>query len=99
MSRGHFVSLLALGLLAVPQSSNHPAFELFSQDNSGPAESAAWDVLTKGVDDSDASHRKTAVAATGTIGPMKEAVEMVERGLQDKDREVRQVAATTLGEM
>lgn len=91
--------MLAIGLLAVPQSPKHPAFELFSQDANGPVEGAAWDTLTKGVDDGDASHRKTAFAAIGTIGPMKEAVEMVERGLQDKDREVRQVAAATLGEM
>ncbi len=91
--------MLAIGLLAVPQSPKHPAFELFSQDANGPVEGAAWDALTKGVDDGDASHRKTAFAAIGTIGPMKEAVEMVERGLQDRDREVRQVAAATLGEM
>jgi len=97
--KGHFASLLAIGLLVVPQSIKNPAFELYSQDNGGPAEGSAWDALTKGVDDSDPGHRKTAFAATGTIGTMKEAVEMVERGLQDKDREVRQVAANTLGEM
>lgn len=96
--RGNFVSVLALGLLAA-QSSKHPAFELFSQDVTGPAEAAAWDTLVKGVDDGDAKNRKTALAAAGTIGPMKEALDMVARGLQDKDREVRQVAATTLGEM
>jgi len=62
-------------------------------------EGAAWDVLVKGVDDDDAAHRKAAIAATGTIGAIKEAVEMVERGLQDKDVQVRQTAAATLGEM
>ena len=96
--RGNFGYLLAL-LLVLPQSSKHPAFELFSQDVTGPAEAAAWDTLIKGVDDGDAQNRKTALAAAGTICPMKEALEMVARGHQDKDREVRQVAATTLGQM
>lgn len=51
------------------------------------------------MEDSDANHRKTAIAATGTIGPMPEAVELAERGLQDKDSSVRQATAATLGEM
>lgn len=99
--RRYFAPFLILGLLALPHSSKHPALELFSQDGAkaAPAVAGAWDVLVKGVDDNDATHRKAALAATGTIGPLKEAVEMVQRGLQDKDQEVRQTAADTLGEM
>jgi len=99
--RDHFAPLLLLGLLVFPQSARHPAFELFSQEGvtTREAEGEAWDVLVKGVDENDAAHRKAAIAATGTIGPMKAAVEMVERGLQDKDVQVRQIAAATLGEM
>lgn len=64
-----------------------------------PAEMTAWDTLKQGVADSDAAHRKTAVAAIGTIGPNSEAVQIVAASLQDKDSGVRQTAANTLGEM
>ena len=83
-----------IGLLAVPASFRQ---ELFSQEPA--SDSSAWDVLRKGMDDGDAQHRKTVVAAIGTIGPEPEAVKLVVRGLQDKVTLVRQTAAATLGEM
>jgi len=86
--------------LAFPQANNTVA--LFSQSTdqtSNPALAAAWDVLNKGIDDGDAAHRRTAIAAIGTIGSSKEAVQMVVRGLSDKDTQVRETAARTLGEM
>jgi HEAT repeat protein len=98
----HLGSLLLIGLLATPSSSRRGDFELFSQEASaatGPLDSAAWDALRQGIDDKDAQHRKTAIAAAGTIGDDPEAVKLVEHGLQDKDTEVRQTAAATLGEM
>jgi len=62
--------------------------------------SAAWDVLNKGLADGNANHRRQALAATGSIGPENDqAVKLVEDGLQDKDPLVRQTAATVLGEM
>lgn len=64
-----------------------------------PAEMTAWDTLRQGVADSDAAHRKTAIAAIGTIGPNSDAVKLVTEGLQDKDAGVRETAANTLGEM
>jgi HEAT repeat protein len=64
-----------------------------------PAEMTAWDTLKQGLAESDAAHRKTAIAAIGTIGPNSEAVQLVARGLKDKDSQVRQTAANTLGEM
>jgi len=64
-----------------------------------PAEMTAWDTLRQGVADSDAAHRKTAIAAIGTIGPNSDAVKLVMEGLQDKDASVRETAANTLGEM
>src|ERR1041385_2430346 len=70
---------------------------LFAQTKE--SETAAWDVLTSGVTDGDANHRKSAIAATGTIGNDKRAVSLVERGLQDKDVVVRQTSVATLGEM
>jgi HEAT repeat protein len=77
-------------------------FELAAQDTrgfSGPASSEAWETLSKGLSDGNAEHRKKAIAAAGTIGPVKEAVEMVVKALQDKDTSVRQAAAVALGEM
>lgn len=64
-----------------------------------PAEMTAWDALRQGAMDSDPKHRQTALAAVGTIGPEREAVELVEGGLKDKDSDVRMTAAQTLGEM
>jgi HEAT repeat protein len=59
----------------------------------------AWDTLKDGLADNDVEHRKNAVAAIGTIGATPEAVQKVERALQDKDAQVRQTAAITLGQM
>jgi HEAT repeat protein len=64
-----------------------------------PAQMTAWDTLKKGMADGDAAHRKTAIAAIGTIGPDSQAVELVVGALKDKDMGVRQIAANTLGEM
>lgn len=100
--RGHLGSVLLIGLLAIPLTSRRGDFELFSQDATAvtaPLDSAAWDALRQGIEDKEAQHRKTAIAAIGTIGVDPEAVKLVERGLQDKDTEVRQTAAATLGEM
>jgi HEAT repeat protein len=100
--RGHAGWVLLAGLLAIPLTSKHGDFELFSQDatrTTTPADSSAWDALRSGVDDKDAQHRITAIAAIGTIGDNPEAVKLVVRGLQDKDSEVRQTAAATLGAM
>jgi len=64
-----------------------------------PSETAAWAALQQGLADSDAHHRKTAIAAAGTIGNESNAVKLVADKLQDKDSDVRQAAALTLGEM
>jgi HEAT repeat protein len=100
--RGHVGSILLIGLLASPLTSKRGDFELFSQDATAalaPLDPRAWDALHLGIDDKEAQHRKTAIAAIGTIGDDPEAVKLVERGLQDKDSEVRQTAAATLGAM
>ena len=106
MTRAQITYLLAAGILAFPP---HPldnlrigTFELASQDTTGltgPPNVAAWDTLNKGVNDGDVEHRKKAIAAAGTICSDKQAVELVARGLKDKDLVVRQTAAATLGEM
>jgi HEAT repeat protein len=59
----------------------------------------AWGLLALGLQDSDAEHRKTALAGLGTLGAFPQAVQMVAKVLQDKDILVRQTAAATLGEM
>ena len=60
---------------------------------------ASWDVLKDGALDNDVEHRKNAVAAAGTIGPDPQAVQTVRIALRDKDAQVRQIAAATLGQM
>lgn len=106
MTRAHITYLLAAGILAFPphplDDSRIEAFELASQETTGltgPPNVAAWDTLNRGVNDGDAEHRKKAIAAAGSVGPEKQAVELVARGLKDKDILVRQTAAATLGEM
>jgi HEAT repeat protein len=64
-----------------------------------PATSAAWQVLDKGLGDSNPEKRRQAIAAAGSMGPTPEALKIVEHGLQDKDTLVRQTAAAELGEM
>jgi HEAT repeat protein len=59
----------------------------------------AWDTLRDGLADNDVEHRKSAVAAIGTIAADPQALQMVEHALQDKDPQVRQTAAATLGQM
>jgi HEAT repeat protein len=105
MTRAQITYLLAAGILAFPprpvDNLRIGTFELASQDTTGltgPPNVAAWDTLNKGVDDGDAEHRRNAIAAAGTICD-KQAVELVARGLKDKDLLVRQTAAATLGEM
>jgi HEAT repeat protein len=82
-------TLAAAGTLAIPQSSVP----------SGSPDMQAWGVLKQGLEDSDVEHRKKAITAIGTIGDVPEAVQMVGKGLQDKDRIVRQTSAAALGEM
>ena len=100
----YLISFLIAGILAVPLSNI-----VFSQEaTQAPASTAsstsslssmAWNVLNDGVADKDAEHRRDAVAALGTIGPAPQAVHLVEMALQDKDQQVRQTGAVTLGEM
>ena len=91
--------VVAAGTIS-PQPPGKPAAaHVSSRPPQTPAEMTAWDTLKQGVTDGDAAHRKTAIAAIGTIGPRSDAVNLVEDGLHDKDAGVRQTAANTLGEM
>ena len=60
----------------------------------------AWETLKSGIDNGDADHRKEALAACATMGPIPRGVQMA-RGLllNDKSTSVRQSAADALGEM
>lgn len=88
-----FTSLVAISVLASAQS------PCPLPRDPGPARTIAWEVLNQGLNDSDADHRKKAIAALGTVGPVPEAVQAVAKCLQDKDTPVRQLAAESLGEM
>jgi HEAT repeat protein len=61
--------------------------------------SNAWQVLEKGLSDSNPEKRRQAITAIGSIGPTADALKIVEHALQDKDTLVRQTAAAELGEM
>ena len=92
-----FHSLLIAGLLMLPQSQTIRSEEIAQAPTE--AVSKAWSILKDGVADNDVKKRKNAVAAIGSIGADPQAVKMVEQALQDKDQEVRQTAAATLGQM
>jgi HEAT repeat protein len=61
---------------------------------------AAWDVLKKGLQESNPENRKIAAAALGGTGLAPKSINLLEETMaNDKDPEVRQAAATSLGEM
>ncbi len=59
---------------------------------------AAWDVLKKGLADTNPDRRKQAVLAIGAIGPAPEVVELLTLALRDKDVTIRQTAAAEIGD-
>jgi HEAT repeat protein len=66
----------------------------------GKSDSAeAWEVLSSGAKNKNSIRRAEAIAALGTLAPTRGVVRLVERGLEDKDAGIRELAARTLGEM
>lgn len=59
----------------------------------------AWDMLWAGAHSSDAAKRSSAIRALGLLPPSPLVVKLAEDALQDQDSEVREAAATALGEM
>lgn len=59
----------------------------------------AWKILADGVADEKAEKRADAIAALATIGPRPAVLRLVEARLTDKEAEVRQTAAASLGAM
>jgi len=59
----------------------------------------AWEVLKQSLVDKNPDKRRQAVASTGSIGLMPEAIRLVEEALHDKEPMVRQTAAAELAEM
>jgi len=102
MSTGRASTIAAvLGLLTIGTTSRHAVFNLYSQEPAPSVvqDSPAWTVLRQGVEDGDAKHRETAISAIGTIADDPEAVNFVCHSLNDKEADVRQTAAATLGQM
>lgn len=76
--------------------------EPVSNVQKAPQQSAhdrAWTILKAGLASKITSRRTLAVRALGLIGGSPAAVESAENALKDKDPEVRQAAAKSLGEM
>ncbi|HKW97412.1 MAG TPA: HEAT repeat domain-containing protein [Bryobacteraceae bacterium] len=59
----------------------------------------AWDILNRGLADTNPLKRAQAITALGGIGPMEQVLDLAEAALLDKDSSVRQTAAAVLGEM
>jgi hypothetical protein len=93
------VLFVAAGTISPQPPTRATSAKLSPSSSQTPAEMSAWDALKQGLAEGDATHRKTAVAAIGTIGNNPEAVQLVIGALRDKDVGVRQTAANTLGQM
>src|SRR5260370_7477401 len=86
-------------LLSPVRQSKYTVFELASQDTtglSGPPTVAAWETLNNGLPDSDAEHRKKAIAAMGTTGPVAMPVHPPQPPLRAYKPPLRQPAYATL---
>jgi HEAT repeat protein len=85
----------ACGIGVAPSPAQAPANKPATED----VTARAWKTLTDGVADEKGAKRADATAALGTIGSRPEVVQLVEARLDDKDSDVRQIAAATLGAM
>ncbi len=99
---------LVLGLSSVAQEPSAPTPEPQTAaapnttQAAGPKLSvrdAAWLMLVRGANEEKAEKRIEALSALGTVRRKQEALKFLETALSDKDRDVRQMAATTLGEI
>src|SRR5215470_14455716 len=73
-----------------------------AQEASGPSKLTrvdAWEILSTATNNRNSLRRAEAVVALGTAGSQRRVVRLVERGLDDKDASIRELAARTLGEM
>ena len=93
------VLFVAAGTISPQPPTRGTSANLSRSSSHTAGEMTAWDALKQGLAESDAARRKNAVAAIGTVGNSSEAVQLVIGALQDKDVEVRQTAANTLGQM
>jgi HEAT repeat protein len=59
----------------------------------------AWDILDAGVKEKSFAKRHDAIHAVGLLAGDSKAVAMAEKALEDRAPEVREAAATTLGEL
>ena len=59
---------------------------------------AAWDVLKRGLMETNLDKRKQAVLAVASIGPAPEVIELMNLALRDKEVEVRQTAAAAIAD-
>lgn len=93
--------IIAIGsIAALAQGPRRAPVPAPSADRPGGADAAvAWQTLDQGLADSDPDHRTKALTAVGTIGNLPQGLTRAENGLRDKNLEVRQTAATALGDM
>jgi HEAT repeat protein len=70
-----------------------------SQDSAASLQQTAWEILTTAIHEKKSARRQEAILALATIGPESNAANLIEGALDDEDANVRQVAATALGEI
>jgi HEAT repeat protein len=58
----------------------------------------AWEVLKKGLAETNPEKRKQAVLALASIGPAPQVIELLNEALRDKEVIIRQAAAAAIGE-
>lgn len=81
------------------RQSSDPSAPAFGEQTTDTASlrSRAWEALTDGIQDKSDGKRRAALGALATIGKDRQAAQLVESGLEDKDAAVRQVSASMLG--
>jgi len=70
-----------------------------TQGSATPEADQAWKILEGGAGSSDPANRMQAIAALATIGPQPRVVSLLVAKLDDKEADVRRLAAEKLGEI
>jgi HEAT repeat protein len=88
LSMRAFLSVVFITVLAVPVLATDP-----------PQVQKAWDILDAGVKEKSFAKRHDAIHAVGLLAGDSKAVAIAEKALDDHTPEVREAAATTLGQL
>ena len=91
--------LLVCGAVAVQSQAKTSAQNHRQLDRDATIRESAWKLLEEGAREKNLEKRAKMIHALGLLGPEPKAVELAEAGLEDKEPQVRIVAARVLGQM